>query len=66
MYSFLVDDNKEHKIAKGVNKNTVEKITYSEYKEVLLIKFLRHSINKIQSKNHRLRTYKINQFFFLV
>ena len=36
MYSFLVDDSKEHKIAKGVNKNAVEKITYSEYKEVLL------------------------------
>ena len=27
MYSFLVDDSSEHKNAKGVNKNVVEKIT---------------------------------------
>ena len=28
MYSFLVDDSSEHKNAKGVNKNVVEKITH--------------------------------------
>ena len=35
MYSFLVDDSSEHKKAKSVNKNVVEKITHSEYKGVL-------------------------------
>ena len=35
IYSFLVDNNSEHK-KKGVDKNIVERITYSEYKDVLL------------------------------
>ena len=32
MYSFLVDDNSEHKKAKGVNKNFAENRTHNEYK----------------------------------
>ena len=48
MYSFLVDDNSEHKNAKGVNKNVVATISHSEYKDVLLDnRCLRHSINRI-------------------
>ena len=43
MYSFLVDDNSEHKEAKGVNKNVVAAISHNEYKYVLLNnKCLRH------------------------
>ena len=43
MYSFLVDDNSEHKEAKGVNKNVVATISHNEYKDVLLNnKCLRH------------------------
>ena len=34
MFSFLVDDNSEHKKAKGVNKNVVQTTTYGEYKDV--------------------------------
>ena len=30
MYSFLVDDDNEHKKAKGVNKNVVAKISHCE------------------------------------
>ena len=57
MYSFLVDDSSEHKKGKGVNKNVVKKITQHEYKDVLLNKkYLRHSMNRIQSKDHRIRT----------
>ena len=60
MHSFLVHDNIEHKKAKGVNKNVIEKITHSEYKDVLLNKkCLRHSMNKIQSENHKIGTYEI-------
>ena len=38
MYSFLVDDNSEHKKAKGVNKSVIEKITDNEYKGIFLNK----------------------------
>ena len=62
MYSFLVDNSSEHKKAKAVSKNVVEKITHSEYKDVLLNKkCLRHSMNRIQSENHKIRTYEINK-----
>ena len=61
MYSFLVDNN-EHKKAKGVNKNVVATISHNEYKDVLLkYKCLRHSMNGIQSKDHRIGTYEINK-----
>ena len=59
---YLVDDNGEHKKAKGVNKNVVATISHNECKDVLLNKkFLRHSMNKIESKNHWIRTYKIDK-----
>ena len=46
----------------SVNKNVVQKITHSEYRDVLLNKkCLRHSMNRIQSKDHRIRTYEINK-----
>ena len=65
MYSFLVDDSSEHKKAKVVNRNIVEKITHNEYKDVLLNqKCLRHLMNRIQSKNHTVRTYEINNISF--
>ena len=62
IYSFWVDDNSEHKKAKGVNKHVLEIITHSEYKDVLLNrKCLRHLMNRIQSKNHRIGTCEINK-----
>ena len=55
MYSFLVDDNSEHKKAKDVNKHVAEKITHSKYKDVLLNqKSLRHSMNIIQRESDNL------------
>ena len=63
MYSFLVVDNREHKKAKCVNKNVVATIRHNEYKDTLLSKkCLRHSMNRIQSKDHRIS--KISLFFF--
>ena len=60
MYSYLVNDNSEHKKAKGVNRNVVATISHNEYKNVLLNKkCLRHSINMIQSKDNKMETYKI-------
>ena len=43
IYLYLVDDNSEHKKAKGINKNVVATISHDEYKDVLLNKkCLRH------------------------
>ena len=62
MYSFLVDDNSEHKKAEGVNRSVVATISHNEYKDILLNnKCLKHSMNRIQSKNHRIGTYEINK-----
>ena len=38
MHSYLVNDNKEHKKAKGVNRNVDMTISHNEYKDVLLNK----------------------------
>ena len=57
MYPSLVDDNSNHKKAKGVNRNIVATISHDEYRDALLNnKRLRHSVNKIQSKEHRIGT----------
>ena len=67
MYSFLVDDNSEHKKAKGVNRNVVAIISHNEYKDLPLInKCLRRSMNNIQSKDHGIGTYEINKIHCLV
>ena len=61
MYSFLVDNN-EHKKVKGVNKNAFATISHNEYKDVLLNKkYIRHSMSRIQSKDHKIGTYEINK-----
>ena len=62
MYSFLLNDNREPKKAKGVNRNAVVTTTPNGYKVVLLNnKCIRHSVNRIQSKGQRLGTYEINE-----
>ena len=62
IYLFLVNDNSEHKKAKSVNKNVFAAISNNGYKNVLLNKkFLRDSMNRIQSKDHRTGAYKIKK-----
>ena len=62
MYSYLVNYNSEHKRAKGGNRNVVATISHEEYKDVFLNKkCLRHSINRIQSKDSKIGTYEINK-----
>ena len=62
MYSFFVHDNSGHKNAKGMNKNVVATIIHNEYKDVFLNnECIRHSMNRIQSKDHRIGTYEINK-----
>ena len=65
-YLYLIDNNSERKKAKGVNKNVVATISHNECKDVLLNKkYLRHSISRIQSKDHRIGNYKINKIVLL-
>ena len=65
MYSFFVDDNSQHKNRKSVNKNLVVTASQNEQKDFVLNNIsLRHSMNKIQSKNNEIRTYQINKFFY--
>ena len=62
IYSFLVDDSNEHKKAKSVNKNDAARIGLRENKDFLLNnKCLRHSMNRTQSKNHKIKTYEMNK-----
>ena len=57
MYFFLVDDSSEHKKGKDMNKNIVATIRHNKYKDNLLNnKCLRHLMNRIQSRNHRIGT----------
>ena len=62
MYLYLLDDNSEHKQAKGVNKNVVVTISHNKKKNVLLNKkCLRYSMNRIESKDHKIGIYEINK-----
>ena len=64
IYSFLVDNN-EHKKAEDVNKNVVTIVNHNKHEYVFLNKkCIRHSMNKIQTKDHRIGTYNINKIFF--
>ena len=60
--SFFIYDSSEHKKAKGIKKNVVAAISHVEYKYFLLNnECLTRSMNRIQSKNHRIGTYEINK-----
>ena len=65
MLPYLLDHNSEHKEANSINKNVVATISHNEYKDALLNKkCLRHWMNMIQSKDHRIGTYEINKISF--
>ena len=58
----MVDKDREHKKAKRVNRYVVATLCHDEYKDVLLNnKSLRHSMNRIQSKNYMIETYEISK-----
>ena len=63
IYSYLVNDNGEHKKAKDVNRNVVAKISHNKYEDVFLNKkCLRHLMNRIQ---RNLGTYEIYIYILL-
>ena len=58
MYSKKNIDGKESTTAKGINIAT----EFNEFKDTLFNqKVLRHKLRRIQSKKHKLGTYKINK-----
>ena len=60
--NLFLEDNSQYKKAKGVNRNNVATVSHNEYKDALWNnKCIRHSMNRIQSKDHRIGTYKINK-----
>ena len=65
IYPYLVNDGSKHKKAKGMNRNFVEKVTHNKYiwRCFLKSKCSRHSMNRIQNKNHRIGTYEINKTY---
>ena len=55
-------NSSKHKNAKVKNKKFAAGIIHSEYKYVLFYnKCLRHSMNRIQSENHKVGTYENNE-----
>ena len=53
------------KKSKGVNRNAVVAISHRECEDVLFeSKYLRHSMNRIQSKDHRIGTYEISKSYY--
>ena len=62
----MVDDSSDNKKAMTAKKNCDETKCHTEYKDVLLNeKCLRHSMNRIASKNYRTGTYEINKISLL-
>ena len=68
IHSILESGSSERKKAKTVNINIFAKISHNESRDALLNKkCLRHSKNRIQTKNHKMKTNnKSNQYQFFV
>ena len=63
MYSYIKDNMKEERTAKGIKKNVIKKkLKHENYKDVLLnSKQLRHSMKSIRSKQHEIGSFEINK-----
>ena len=63
MYSYIKDNQKGGKTAKGIKKNIIKNnIKHKDYKNVLLEnKQIHHTMKTIRSSNHQLGSYEINK-----
>ena len=63
MYSYIKDDNKGGKTAKGIKKNIIKNnITHENYKNTLFNNDqMYHEMKTIRSENHQLGSYEINK-----
>ena len=59
MYTLVTEDNHKSKKARSINKNVVND---EDCKNVLInISYIRHEMNRIQSKDHNIRSYRISK-----
>ena len=65
MYTFVTESNNESKEAKDINKNVIQdELEYKDHKVGLLNRsYMRHEMNRIQSKYHNVGSYRINKIF---
>ena len=63
MYSNIMENEKVNKAAKGIKKNVIENnIRHKAYKDTLFNeRQMRHKMNTIRSKMHKIGSYKINK-----
>ena len=63
MYSYIKDNNKGGKTAKGIKKNIINNnIKHTDYKNVLLEnRQIQHTMKTIRSSKHQLGSYEINK-----
>ena len=63
MYSYMKDNQKGGKTAKGIKKNVIKNnIMHDDYKETLFNnKQMYHKIKTIRSENHQLGSYELNK-----
>ena len=63
MYSYIKDNQKGGKTAKGIKKNTIKNdIKHEDYKNVLINnKQIHHAMKTIRSNNHQLGSYELNK-----
>ena len=63
MYSYMKDNDKGGKTAKGIKKNIITKnIKHEDYKEVLFNnKQMYHTMKTIRSNNHQLGSFELNK-----
>ena len=63
MYSYIKDDKKEGKTAKGIKKNIISNnVKHEDYKQTLFEnKQMHHTMKTIRSQNHQLGSYEINK-----
>ena len=63
MYSYIKDNNKGGKTAKGIKKNVIKNdITHDNYKKTLFNNNqMYHKMKTIRSENHELGSYEINK-----
>ena len=63
MYSYIKDNNKDGKTAKGIKKNIIKKrITHENYKNVLFNnEQMHHTMKTIRSNKHQLGSYELNK-----
>ena len=63
MYSYIKDNQKEERTAKGIKKNIIKNdIKHTNYKETLFNKKqMYHKMKTIRSQNHQLGSFEINK-----